>query len=350
MNPNKPDNRPRICYPCLTLFAERNRQLERMRIDNSYIPCMCLNHFNELWKDSPPAKVKALFNEVDRRMNHEWPPDLREHPELVKAYSEGNFGTGRQSSGQSPVIYAVGFEDLMKPFGVILSNRGLSYRTFTDAHALFEEFASARPRPAVLITGCLDGAGTGLRLIQKCKEIEPRLKVILWSGHSEETLASLLAKVPVIPDASFRKGSEFDTERFLDRIEELVRGSDRVVQKLNPTSTPSGNSTNDPAPMPTLWICGECMFLFEEVRSKVCSMEQSHQVYLEAFWCVNHLVESLEGTPVSDETKEHMVSRWKALKCCPPDLREHPELVEAYCQGNIAAFPSAYFAPSPLAR
>jgi DNA-binding NarL/FixJ family response regulator len=103
--------------------------------------------------------------------------------------------------------------------------KGLSCRTFTDADALFEEFASARPRPVLLITGCLDSAGTGLRLIQKCKEIEPKLKVVLWSGHSEETLASLLANVPVIPDAIFMKGIERDTERLFDRIEELVRGS-----------------------------------------------------------------------------------------------------------------------------
>jgi hypothetical protein len=38
-----------------------------------------------------PEKVKSYFDRVDKMMNHEWPPDLREHPELVKAYSEGSF-------------------------------------------------------------------------------------------------------------------------------------------------------------------------------------------------------------------------------------------------------------------
>jgi hypothetical protein len=146
--------------------------------------------------------------------------------------------TGRQSSSQSPVVYAVGNEELMEMLGKWLSEvKGLSCRTFTDADALFEEFASARPRPAVLITGCLDSACTGLRLIEKCKKIEPRLKVVMWSGHLEETLASLLARIPVIPDAIFRKGSEFDTERFLNKIEELVRGSGTSGNSNDPRMT-----------------------------------------------------------------------------------------------------------------
>jgi DNA-binding NtrC family response regulator len=130
-----------------------------------------------------------------------------------------------QSSGETPVIYAVGEKDLMELLGRILDEHGQSCRTFTDAHALFEVFASARQRPVVLITGCLDRECTGLRLIQKCKEIEPGLKVLLWSGYSEGTLASLLAKVPVIPDARLPKGKEIDLERLLSTIKGLVTGT-----------------------------------------------------------------------------------------------------------------------------
>jgi hypothetical protein len=102
--------------------------------------------------------------------------------------------------------------------------------------------------------------------------------------------------------------------------------------------------------MPTLWICGDCVNLFEEVRSKVSSVAKSDHVNVEVFWCVNHWRELVEELPWSNEKKEQSVSKWKSSRNCPPDLREHPELVEAYSQGNLAAFPSAYVVPSPTGK
>jgi hypothetical protein len=56
-----------------------------------------------------------------------------------------------QSSGDTPVIYAAGDKHLIEFLGCLLGEKGQSCRTFTGAHALFALFASARPRPFVLI-------------------------------------------------------------------------------------------------------------------------------------------------------------------------------------------------------
>ncbi len=112
----------------------------------------------------------------------------------------------------------------MDLLGVLLAEKQLGYRPFTDWCIALEEFASAYPRPAVLVTGCLDSEGSGLTLIQKCKEIEPQLRVVLWSGHDEATLAWLLAKIPVTPNARFPKGSQQeDVWKMVETIEKLAR-------------------------------------------------------------------------------------------------------------------------------
>ena len=123
------------------------------------------------------------------------------------------------------------------------------------------------------------------------------------------------------------------------------------MSRDNPTSNPSGNSADDPKPMPTLWICGDCVGLCGELSYKVTRVAHADHVNVEVYWCVNHLIKMLEGTfEGTPERQEQIVSKWKSFKHCPPDLREHPELVEAYSQGNLAAFPSAYVVPSPTGK
>lgn len=128
----------------------------------------------------------------------------------------------RRSVG-SPAIYAVGDTDLREMLGVLLDTRKLSCRTFTGTKVMLAEFTSASVRPALLITGCLDDEGTGLKLIRACKRIEPALKVLLWSGYEEKALASMLVKIPVVPDARLPKGKEVCLEKLLETIERLLK-------------------------------------------------------------------------------------------------------------------------------
>ena len=129
----------------------------------------------------------------------------------------------QESLSRSPAVYALGDPDLMELFEAYLGREGLRCRTFTDARVTLEEFVSAQPRPAVLVTGCLDYDGSGLALIRKCQEIEPGLKVVLWSGHDEKTMASLLAMIPVTVDARFPKGEACDMRKLVETIEALAR-------------------------------------------------------------------------------------------------------------------------------
>ncbi len=105
-------------------------------------------------------------------------------------------------------VFAVGDRDTMAMVDCGLSDRGLRVRTFTEPSDAIEAFAVASPRPAVLITGCFDCGCTGLGWIKACKQLEPGVKVIVWSGHEKITLGSLLAKAGVVPDIKLPKGCE----------------------------------------------------------------------------------------------------------------------------------------------
>jgi hypothetical protein len=79
---------------------------------------------------------------------------------------------------------------------------------------------------AVLVTGCLDSIGNGLKLVQKCKEIQPQLKVVLWSGYLETMISDLLAQTRVVPDALFAKGGDDDIWRMVKTVAALARDAD----------------------------------------------------------------------------------------------------------------------------
>jgi hypothetical protein len=78
----------------------------------------------------------------------------------------------------------------------------------------------------VLQLSCLDLAGSGLILIQKCKEAHPRIKVVLWSGYLETTISDLLAHTRVVPDAQFAKGGQDDMGEMVETIAELARDAE----------------------------------------------------------------------------------------------------------------------------
>jgi DNA-binding NtrC family response regulator len=111
---------------------------------------------------------------------------------------------------QRSEIFAAGDPLIMSLLSTCFTGMGLGCQTFTDTQEAFKAFASANPRPTVLITSCFDQKGTGLRWIKRCKKLEPGVKIIIWSGYEEATVASLLAKAEIIPDRRLPKGREGD--------------------------------------------------------------------------------------------------------------------------------------------
>jgi hypothetical protein len=128
----------------------------------------------------------------------------------------------KQLPQQTALIYAVAQIELLELLEAFLSEAGLELRKFTDAGVAFAEFTSARPRPVLLIAGCLDLQGSGLELMRQCKELEPKLMLVLWSGMPEAFIDELLAKARVTPDARFPKGAGSDFLKLCDEIVTLA--------------------------------------------------------------------------------------------------------------------------------
>jgi CheY-like chemotaxis protein len=97
--------------------------------------------------------------------------------------------TGPKASGSSPtlkpkpVVYVVDDEAMLLELAtVILEPLGYQIRTFRDPEAALAAFARAEPRPDLLITDYAMHSMNGMELIQKCRRIEPKQKILLLSG------------------------------------------------------------------------------------------------------------------------------------------------------------------------
>src|ERR1035441_3213450 len=90
---NKPTNRISICNKCLDLLPALSsiiRNTDGVRIRNEFGGSICQNHAHEMANAAfvSPEEKKQWLDKLDKYMNDNWPPDLREHPELVKAYQD----------------------------------------------------------------------------------------------------------------------------------------------------------------------------------------------------------------------------------------------------------------------
>jgi CheY-like chemotaxis protein len=89
------------------------------------------------------------------------------------------------------LIYVVDDEPmLLELASVILEPLGYEVKTFRDGETAVEAFTSAQPRPALIITDFAMHAMNGLALIQACRKILPRQKILLVSGTVDERIYS----------------------------------------------------------------------------------------------------------------------------------------------------------------
>lgn len=95
-----------------------------------------------------------------------------------------------------PQIYVVDDEPLLLELAeAVLAHEGLRVRTFSDPAEAVLAFASANPRPGLLLTDYAMGAMNGIELIEKCRELEPGLQVILVSGTVDKTITGQTAQL-----------------------------------------------------------------------------------------------------------------------------------------------------------
>jgi DNA-binding NtrC family response regulator len=96
--------------------------------------------------------------------------------------------SGRGKDAQ-PLIYVVDDEPmLLELAAVILEPMGYKVETFRDAESAIKAFASTQAKPALVITDFQMHAMSGMALIEACRRLQPRQKLLLVSGTVDERI------------------------------------------------------------------------------------------------------------------------------------------------------------------
>jgi two-component system cell cycle sensor histidine kinase/response regulator CckA len=89
----------------------------------------------------------------------------------------------RSMRGTNPLVYVVDDEAMLLELAtVILEPLGCEIVTFRDPDTALTNFTKAQPRPDLLITDYAMHSMNGMDLIQQCRRVEPRQKILLVSG------------------------------------------------------------------------------------------------------------------------------------------------------------------------
>jgi CheY-like chemotaxis protein len=90
--------------------------------------------------------------------------------------------SGTANSGGA-VIFVVDDEPmLLELASVILDPLGYEIKTFRSPESALRSFASAQPKPVLVITDYAMHSMNGIELIEACRRIQPRQKTLLLSG------------------------------------------------------------------------------------------------------------------------------------------------------------------------
>ena len=91
--------------------------------------------------------------------------------------------TNNVNSGDPQLIYIVDDEPmLLELASVILGPLGYAIRTFRDPESALAAFTAARPRPGLIITDYAMHKLNGLALVESCRKLKPKQKMLLVSG------------------------------------------------------------------------------------------------------------------------------------------------------------------------
>ena len=88
-----------------------------------------------------------------------------------------------------PLVFIVDDEPMLLELMVlVLEPLGFRVRTFLDPGTAIRAFSLTTPLPVLVVTDYAMHTMTGLDLIQACRQINPRQKIILVSGTVDETI------------------------------------------------------------------------------------------------------------------------------------------------------------------
>jgi two-component system OmpR family response regulator len=121
-------------------------------------------------------------------------------------------------AGSPATIFVVDDEPMLLDLAVaILEPAGYDVRTFRDPQTALAEFSAGKP--AVLVTDYAMGAMSGMDLLRKCRQINPRQKVLLLSGTVDE---NIYADDTAKPDAFLAK--PYQISELIESVQKLAAG------------------------------------------------------------------------------------------------------------------------------
>lgn len=116
------------------------------------------------------------------------------------------------------VIYVVDDEPMLLELAmVILTAQEFKVETFRDPQAALEAFEKAEPKPALVISDYAMHQMNGLGLLEACRQIEPRQKLVLVSGTVD---ASVYADSTCKPDRFLAK--PYEPEQLVKLVTSLL--------------------------------------------------------------------------------------------------------------------------------
>jgi CheY-like chemotaxis protein len=121
-------------------------------------------------------------------------------------------------AGSPATIFVVDDEPMLLDLAAaLLKPAGFEVRTFRDPKAALAEFGTTKPR--VLVTDYAMGDMNGLELVQQCRKINPRQKILLMSGTVNE---NIYAQDTDKPDAFLAK--PYQVRDFVGCVQKLAAG------------------------------------------------------------------------------------------------------------------------------
>ncbi len=125
--------------------------------------------------------------------------------------------TEPQPSAQPPIYIVDDEAMLLELASIILEPLGREIRTFRDPETALDAFAKAQPRPALLVTDYAMHNMNGMALLEACRRIEPRQKVLLVSGTVGP---EVFEHAPSQPDRFLAK--PYHARQLLDLVQSML--------------------------------------------------------------------------------------------------------------------------------
>jgi CheY-like chemotaxis protein len=135
-----------------------------------------------------PLRIEATFFEFKIRFAHGGDTACQSilpgvYCNQATCMTESEATRTQTPPGVKPLIYVVDDEAmLLELAAVILEPLGFDVVSFCDPDAALQAFATGKRRPVLLITDYAMHSMNGMQLLEQCRRLEPRQKILLLSG------------------------------------------------------------------------------------------------------------------------------------------------------------------------